>query len=103
MLFGAALLGLVHLSAASFAFKAQVGNDYTIGSRDANLEPIGLAGRLARAQANFIRPISRRPFRFSWPASSLFMPPGPSALSVIGVVRSTWAARYCSCRYIWPA
>lgn len=54
MLLGAIVLGLVHLSAASFAFKAQVGNDYTVGSRDANLQPAGVAARLARAQANFM-------------------------------------------------
>ena len=53
-LFLAALLGLVHLSASSFAFKAQVGNAYTVGSRDAGLQPSGLAGRLQRAQANFL-------------------------------------------------
>jgi uncharacterized MAPEG superfamily protein len=50
----AALLGLVHLSAASFAFKAQVGNRYTIGPRDENLQAVGVAGRLQRAQQNFL-------------------------------------------------
>lgn len=49
----ATLLGLVHLSAASFAFKAQVGNRYTVGPRDEGLQPAGVAGRLYRAQANF--------------------------------------------------
>ncbi|HEV7345338.1 MAG TPA: MAPEG family protein [Devosia sp.] len=53
-LFLAAILGLVHLSAASFAFKAQVGNSYTVGARDAGLQPTGLAGRLQRAQSNFL-------------------------------------------------
>lgn len=53
-LFLAAILGLVHLSASSFAFKAQVGNAYTVGSRDAGLQPAGMAGRLQRAQANFL-------------------------------------------------
>ena len=54
VLMAAALLGLVHLSAASFAFKAQVGNAYTVGARDEGLQPAGVAGRLARAQANFM-------------------------------------------------
>ena len=53
-LFGAMILGLVHLSAASFAFKAQVGNLYTVGARDANLQPAGVAARLERAQRNFL-------------------------------------------------
>ena len=50
----AAGLGLIHVSAASFAFKAQVGNDYTVGARDDVLQPSGLAGRLYRAQTNFM-------------------------------------------------
>jgi uncharacterized MAPEG superfamily protein len=50
----AAALGIVHLSAASFAFKAQVGNRYTVGPRDEGRQPIGVAGRLHRAQANFM-------------------------------------------------
>lgn len=54
ILLAATLLGLVHLSAASFAFKAQVGNRYTVGARDEDLRPVGVAGRLARAQANFL-------------------------------------------------
>jgi uncharacterized MAPEG superfamily protein len=53
-LFGAMILGLVHLSAASFAFKAQVGNRYTVGPRDEDLRPAGLAGRFDRAQRNFL-------------------------------------------------
>lgn len=53
-LFLAAVLGLVHLSAASFAFKAQVGNAYTVGARDEGLQPSGIAGRLQRAQSNFL-------------------------------------------------
>jgi len=53
ILFAAACLGIVHISAASFAFKAQVGNRYTVGPRDEDLKPSGIAGRLARAQANF--------------------------------------------------
>mgnify|MGYP001243178639 CR=1 FL=1 len=53
-LFGAMLLGLVHLTAASFTFKAQVGNAYTVGARDEDLRPSGVAGRLDRAQRNFL-------------------------------------------------
>lgn len=50
----AALLGLVHLSAAAFSFKAQVGNRYTVGPRDEDLRPTGVAARLHRAHANFL-------------------------------------------------
>ncbi len=53
-LFAAMVLGIVHLAAASFAFKAQVGNAYTVGARDENLQPGGLAARLDRAQRNFL-------------------------------------------------
>jgi uncharacterized MAPEG superfamily protein len=53
-LVAATLLGLVHLSAASFSFKAQVGNAYTVGPRDEGLQPTGVAGRLQRAQQNFL-------------------------------------------------
>ncbi|MBL8770035.1 MAG: MAPEG family protein [Phenylobacterium sp.] len=53
-LFGAMALGLVHLTCASFAFKAQVGNAYTVGPRDEDLRPRGLAARLDRAQRNFL-------------------------------------------------
>jgi uncharacterized MAPEG superfamily protein len=54
ILMSAALLGLVHMTAASFTFKAQVGNRYTVGARDENLQPTGIAGRLHRAQQNFL-------------------------------------------------
>lgn len=54
MLFGACVLGLVHLSAASFTFKAQVGNKYTVGPRDEDIKPTGMAGRMYRAQWNFL-------------------------------------------------
>ncbi len=54
LLFGACILGLVHLSAASFVFKAQAGNAYTVGARDADIRPTGMAGRLHRAQLNFL-------------------------------------------------
>ncbi len=53
-LFGAMALGLVHLTAASFTFKTQVGNAYTVGARDEDLRPAGVAGRLDRAQRNFL-------------------------------------------------
>lgn len=53
-LLGAMVLGLVHLTAASFSFKAQVGNAYSVGPRDEGLRPTGLAGRLDRAQRNFL-------------------------------------------------
>lgn len=54
VLFGAMVLGLVHLAAASFTFKAQVGNAYSVGARDADLRPTGVAGRLERAHRNFL-------------------------------------------------
>lgn len=54
LLLGAAAWGLVHVSVASFAFKAEVGNKYTVGARDEGLVPTGMAGRLYRAQKNFL-------------------------------------------------
>ncbi|MDP3738933.1 MAG: MAPEG family protein [Hyphomonadaceae bacterium] len=53
-LFGAMVLGLVHLTAASFTFKAQVGNAYSVGARDEDIRPAGVAGRLDRAQRNYL-------------------------------------------------
>lgn len=53
ILIGASFWGLVHISAASFMFKAQVGNKYTVGARDDELLPEAIAGRLHRAQSNF--------------------------------------------------
>jgi uncharacterized MAPEG superfamily protein len=53
-LFGAMVLGLVHVTAGSFSFKAQVGNAYAVGARDEERRPIGVAGRLDRAQRNFL-------------------------------------------------
>lgn len=53
-LVGAMVLGLVHLTAASFIFKVQVGNAYTVGARDDGLKPERMAGRLDRAQRNFL-------------------------------------------------
>jgi len=58
ILLAAGFLGLVHLSAASFTFKSQVGNSYTVGARDENLQPTGVAGRLHRAQNNFLETFS---------------------------------------------
>lgn len=53
-LYGAMVLGLVHMTAASFTFKAQVGNRYSVGPRDEDIRPAGVAGRLDRAQRNFL-------------------------------------------------
>lgn len=53
-LFLAMVLALVHLTAASFSFKAQVGNRYAVGARDEDLRPTGVAARLDRAQRNFL-------------------------------------------------
>ncbi len=53
-LFGAMILGLVHVTAASFTFKAQVGNSYAVGARDEGIHPTGMAARLDRAQRNFL-------------------------------------------------
>ena len=58
ILLAAGFVGLVHLSAASFTFKSQVGNSYTVGARDENLQPTGVAGRLYRAQSNFLETFS---------------------------------------------
>lgn len=54
VLLAAALLGLLHMTAASFTFKAQVGNAYTVGARDENVQPAAMAGRMQRAQQNFL-------------------------------------------------
>jgi uncharacterized MAPEG superfamily protein len=53
VLFAAVCLGIVHVSADSFSFKAQVGNAYTIGARDQPIERTDLAGRLHRAARNY--------------------------------------------------
>ena len=52
-LLGGAMLGLVHIAAASFSFKRQVGNSYTVGPRDDGLKPSGRAARFQRASDNF--------------------------------------------------
>ncbi|NES17877.1 MAG: hypothetical protein F6K41_02895 [Symploca sp. SIO3E6] len=54
ILLASAFWGLVHIAADSFAFKAQAGNKYTVGPRDENLARQGVAGRLHRAQKNFM-------------------------------------------------
>jgi uncharacterized MAPEG superfamily protein len=54
MLAGSILLGLIHAGAQSFAYKAQVGNAYTVGARDEAKPATGVAGRLERALRNFI-------------------------------------------------
>jgi uncharacterized MAPEG superfamily protein len=53
-LLAATALGLLHLSAASFSFKAQVGNRYMVGPRDEARKPTGTAARLHRANINFL-------------------------------------------------
>lgn len=53
VLFAAVCLGIVHVSADSFSFKAQVGNAYTIGARDEPIEREKVAGRLHRAARNY--------------------------------------------------
>ena len=57
-LYGAAVLALVHLTAASFSFKTQVTTAYSVGPRDEGIQPKGVAGRLERAQRNFLETFS---------------------------------------------
>jgi uncharacterized MAPEG superfamily protein len=47
-------IGLVHVAAGSFSLKAQEGNAYTVGPRDDERRPAGVAGRLDRALRNFL-------------------------------------------------
>lgn len=54
MLLAGATMGLVHLSACSFTFKAQTGMQYSISNRDEDIKPTGMAGRMLRAQRNFL-------------------------------------------------
>ena len=54
ILISATFWGLVHLSVASFTFKAQTGNRYGVGPRDEDIRPAGMAGRMYRAQSNFM-------------------------------------------------
>ena len=58
ILLGAVLLGLIHVSAQSFSFKAQAGNRYTIGPRDKIIKPGKIAARLERASANYLETFS---------------------------------------------
>jgi uncharacterized MAPEG superfamily protein len=54
MLIAAIVLGFVHLIAASHAASLRRGYRWTAGARDETLPPLaGVAGRLARAAANF--------------------------------------------------
>ena len=54
MLIAAIVLGFVHLIAASHATSLRRGYRWTAGARDEILPPLtGIAGRLARASANF--------------------------------------------------
>ena len=52
-LLAAVFMGLGHIAVASFAYKAQVGQRYTMGGRDEERPATGRAGRLLRAQRNF--------------------------------------------------
>ncbi|MFT7460287.1 MAG: putative MAPEG superfamily protein [Planctomycetota bacterium] len=54
ILIAATFWGLVHLTFAALFFKAQVGNKYTMGSRDEQIQPAGIAARFYRAQWNFL-------------------------------------------------
>ncbi|MBW7945142.1 MAG: MAPEG family protein [Sphingomonadaceae bacterium] len=54
LLGAAAVLGLVHILWAVNVKTAQYGTEWNMGARDAEMPPLKpLAGRLARAQANF--------------------------------------------------
>lgn len=46
-------LGIVHVSADSFSYKAQEGNAYTVGPRDEERPRRAVAGRLHRAARNY--------------------------------------------------
>ncbi|WP_283148398.1 MAPEG family protein [Silvimonas soli] len=48
------VLGLVYLMAYATAIRRQNGVEWATGARDADKPPQGLAGRLARAQRNFM-------------------------------------------------
>lgn len=53
MILGAIFIGITHLSLDSFAYKAQVGNAYTLTGQDENITRTHLAGRMRRANRNF--------------------------------------------------
>ena len=80
------VLLLVHLSVQSFTFKAQVGNRYTVGARDEGLQPSGIAGRAARAYANF---------RETFPAFAALA----LAVEVLGV--ADWWTGFGAALYFW--
>lgn len=90
-LYLAMALGLVHIAAASFSFKAQAGNRYTVGPRDEDVRRIGVAGRLDRAQRNFLEtfPI--------FVAAALIV----DALGKAGPVSAAGAVLYLTGRFIY--
>lgn len=49
----AVFIGIAHLSLDSFAYKAQVGNAYTLTGQDDNIARTHLAGRMRRANRNY--------------------------------------------------
>lgn len=49
----AIFIGITHLSLDSFAYKAQVGNAYTLTGQDDNIARTQLAGRMRRANRNY--------------------------------------------------
>lgn len=53
MLFASVMLGLAQIGANSFSTKWQVGNQWTVGSRDQPRELSGVPGRLERALRNY--------------------------------------------------
>ncbi|MCB1459901.1 MAG: MAPEG family protein [Nitratireductor sp.] len=53
LILGTVLL-FIHVSVQSFALKAQAGNLYTIGSRDEEILPTGMAARARRALENYL-------------------------------------------------
>ncbi len=52
-LFAGVCLGIVHVSADSFSYKAHAGNAYTVSPRDEHVDRGPLGGRLHRAARNF--------------------------------------------------
>ena len=53
MLLAAVLIGVVHVSTNSLSAKRQVGNAWTVGSRDEPRPLTGVPGRLERAARNY--------------------------------------------------
>jgi uncharacterized MAPEG superfamily protein len=54
LLLWSAVLGLVYAGTQGLIYKADVGNDATVGARDSMPEPSALSGRAARALRNFL-------------------------------------------------